>query len=375
MLCYFPGGMLADRFPPRKLMSFSLFATALGGLYLSTFPTGTELYFLFGYWGCTSILLFWAAMIKQTRTLAGQDSQGVAFGLLDGGRGLVASIVASIAVVIFASFLVQNNELNAVTSLSDSPTELLNKQQAMRAVILFYTGMTCLAALLVWFLLPKEVAHREARSTQNHEQFSFGKLFEVLKDSRIWFQGGIIVCAYCGYKSLDNYGIYATQILNMSQVDAASLTAFASYARPVAALAAGLIADRWAAGKTVIFFFAICTVAFIIMSLLSLESIAIELIIANIVLTFVGVYALRGIYFALIEQSKVNLKNTGTAVGLISLVGYTPDIFFASIAGRILDANPGFVGFQNYFLFLAAVSFVGILFAYAFNRSLRSKTV
>jgi len=33
MLAYFPGGALADRFPARKLMSLSLFATAAGGLY------------------------------------------------------------------------------------------------------------------------------------------------------------------------------------------------------------------------------------------------------------------------------------------------------------------------------------------------------
>ena len=46
---------------------------------------------------------------------------------------------------------------------------------------------------------------------------------------------------------------------------------------------------------------------------------------------------------------------------MVSLVGYTPEIFFAPIAGRILDANPGLVGHQNYFWFLTFIAALGIL--------------
>ena len=63
----------------------------------------------------------------------------------------------------------------------------------------------------------------------------------------------------------------------------------------------------------------------------------------------------------LIAESKTSNKFTGTAVGVISVLGFTPYIFFASISGRILDANVGLVGFQNYFLFLSVFSIVGIL--------------
>jgi len=43
------------------------------------------------------------------------------------------------------------------------------------------------------------------------------------------------------------------------------------------------------------------------------------------------------------------------------IIGYTPEIFFGPITGRILDANPGPVGHQNYFLFLAIVATVGMV--------------
>ena len=39
LIVYFPGGWLADRFSPRKLITASLLGTGLAGLYFSTFPS------------------------------------------------------------------------------------------------------------------------------------------------------------------------------------------------------------------------------------------------------------------------------------------------------------------------------------------------
>src|SRR5690349_21693729 len=37
MLAYFPGGLLADRFTARSLVTISLLLTAAGGVYMTTF--------------------------------------------------------------------------------------------------------------------------------------------------------------------------------------------------------------------------------------------------------------------------------------------------------------------------------------------------
>ncbi len=54
---------------------------------------------------------------------------------------------------------------------------------------------------------------------------------------------------------------------------------------------------------------------------------------------------------------------TGAAVGLVSVIGFTPDIFFRPIAGRILDATPGAAGHLNLFLLLAAIAVTGAIAA------------
>jgi len=90
---YFFGGPIADKYPPRKLIAIALWMTALGGWFYYQIPSYHALKVLYGYWGFTTIFLFWAPMIKAARVWGGSTSQGKAFGFLDGGRGLVGANV------------------------------------------------------------------------------------------------------------------------------------------------------------------------------------------------------------------------------------------------------------------------------------------
>ena len=60
------------------------------------------------------------------------------------------------------------------------------------------------------------------------------------------------------------------------------------------------------------------------------------------------------------EETRILTPSTGTTVGIVSFIGFTPEIFFAPITARILDATPGIGSLQNYFLFLAAVATPGL---------------
>jgi uncharacterized membrane protein len=91
------------------------------------------------------------------------------------------------------------------------------------------------------------------------------------------------------------------------------------------------------------------------------DTAALSLIYANLFVTFFAVFALRGIYYALLEETRTPKHLTGASVAVIAFIGYTPEAFFGPVTGRILDANPGVPGHLNYFAFLAAVSVTGVL--------------
>jgi len=345
MLAYFPGGALADHFSARSLIAVSLLATALGGLYMASFPANAHMAVLYGFWGFSTIFLFWGALIRTTRVWGGDKTQGRAFGILDGGRGLIAAIAALVAVNILAFYMPEDASLA-------TPAE---REAGFRAVVLFYTLFTFLAGLLAWFTIPVD---------KKGSDVAFNPLKGmgiVLQKPIVWAQAGIIVCAYCGYKGLDNYSLYAVQVLGMDEVEGARLASYGAWARPVAAVLAGVIADRFNATRSILVTFAILVVSYGTWSMAAPSGSGLAIIYLNFVVTHFGVFALRGIYFALLEEYRTPKYLTGAAVGMISLVGYTPDAFFAPIAGRILDANPGLVGHQHYFMFLTAISVAGIL--------------
>jgi nitrate/nitrite transporter NarK len=345
MLAYFPGGAVADRFSARFLMSASLFATAAGGLYMATIPAAPQMALLYGYWGVTTIFLFWGALIRATRDWGGRSSQGIAFGILEAGRGLTAAVVAGISVAILASLLPESVEL-----ASDE-----ERRAAFSKVILTYSAFAALAGVLTWTLIPVPQGPTHSRPNP------LVGMSVVVRRPIVWAQAAVIICAYCGFKGADNYSLYAVQVLGMNEVDAARLAIWGAYIRPFAAITAGLIADRFDAARSIGVAFVILLLAYLPLAALTPEMAGLNFIYASIFISFFAVFAIRGIYFALLEENKTPLHVTGAAVGMVSLIGYTPDIFFAAIAGRILDANPGVVGHQNYFLFLVAIMLTGLV--------------
>ena len=359
MISYFFGGMLADKYSPRILMSLSLVLTSIGGFFISTIPELSSIFIIYGFWGITTIFLFWSAMIKATKEWGGEYSQGKAFGILDGGRGLFATIVSLVAIYLFTAFLTQE------VTLAD-PSE---KRKAFQSVIILYSSLTLLIGIIVWLFLPDNNADVKRKES------IFKNLNKVIKNPLIWLNAGIIVCAYSAYKGLDNTTLYAHEVLGMNEVDAAKIFSYGSLIRPVAAIAAGIIADRWISSRVILVMFSCLTLIFALLAMSDTMLLYPAVVLLNIYITFFLVFAIRGIYFAVVQETKVNSNVTGTAAGVISFIGFTPDIFFGSISGRILDANPGVVGHQNYFLFLTVIAFFGIVIPLIFRKiSKRNET-
>ncbi len=353
MISYLPGGILADRFSARKLMSISLAATAGGGVYFMTLPGVVGMAILYAFWGVTSILLFWCALIRATRVWGGQLQQGRGFGLLDGGRGLVAALFASTGVLLLRA------GLGADPSIANETV----RAAAFQAVILQYTICTLAAAIVVWWCIPDSLP-----TVTDTKPRIWSSMKAALRIRVVWLQAVVVVCAYCGYKAIDYYSTYAYDVLGMNEADAAGFVANAAYIRPAAAILAGFVGDRFGIARIVAVIFGSLVGFWAVLAVLDASPDLLVIVYANLLVTIFGVHALRGLYFALLQQTRVPHSLTGAAVGLISLVGYTPDIFFGLTAGRLLDATPGVGGYQHLFMLLASVACTGLLVASVLHR-------
>lgn len=357
MIAYFPGGPLADRYPAHKLMALSLWSTAAGGLYMATFPGFTGSMLMFGFFGVTTILLFWAALIRATRDWGGTDAQGRAYGLLDGGRGFLAAGLLSIGAAVF-TFAFPDGY--AAASMPE-------KAAALRSVIYGYTAFTALAGIYIWFAL-QGIETVSSRAQAGRKTAIWAHIMPVLKLPTVWLQAMIVVCAYVGYKGIDNYSLFAVQGYGLDEIEAAQLLTLAAWLRPIAAFGAGYLGDRIDITRAILICFSLLLIADLLFAITTPISGAFLIMLANVALTCIAVYGLRGLYFAIFEETRLSPLMTGTAVGIVSVIGYTPDIFVALVAGILIDASPGLEGHQHFFWFLASFALLGIIATIALRR-------
>ncbi|MFT5102969.1 MAG: sugar phosphate permease [Candidatus Latescibacterota bacterium] len=354
MVSYLFGGPLADRFQPRKLMALALILTAAGGIVYANEPSFTTLNILYGYWGFTTIFLFWAPMIKATRVWGGGKSQGKAFGFLDGGRGMVGALFASLGVLIFSMFI--------IGEISDAL--LADRQEAFRYVVLVSSGIVALIGVLVWFFL-KMPSDGE---TIVLESINVKQIGTVLKIPSVWLLMIIILCAYVGYKITDVFSLYAKEVMLYDEVKSAQVGTFLLFIRPVVGVLIGFIADKSRTTLWLIISFVIAIFGASFFASGIIEPSSGGLFLMSILITATGVYAIRSLYFASMQEGKIPLVLTGTAVGMISLIGYTPDIFAGPAMGYLLDSSPGEIGHRHVFMMLIGFSVIGLLASLVFYK-------
>lgn len=361
LISYLFGGVLADRFKPAKLMAVALWLTAAGGVFMATFPDYFLMKILYGYWGFTTIFLFWAAMIKATRIWGGVSSQGKAFGFLDGGRGLVGAAFGTLGVFIFSLFI----DANA----TETSPEL--REEAFGYVILVSSAIVAVIGIFVFFFLK---FRHEDEVVPLKETISAEDIKTVISMPVIWLLMIIILCAYVGYKTTDVFSLYAREVMLFSEVDSAKTGTFLLYMRPLVGVLVGFLADRAKASVYLIVGFLLSIAGAVIFASGVLGPDHALTFFFSIIIIAMGVYAARVLYFAVFNEGNIPLLLMGTAVGVVSFIGYTPDIFAGPMIGYFLDEYPGEPGQQYVFWILAGFSFIGLIASLLFYRITIRKT-
>lgn len=343
VISYLVGGLIADKYMPGKLIASSLWLTSLGGLLYASYPSYFMLKLLYGYWGFTTVFLFWAPMIKAARIWGTATSQVKSFGLLEAGRGVVGAFIGSASVVLFALFM---NDDSVETSLSET-------RNAFTYVIYLSSGIVALVGLFVWNFMK---LNTDKEFAVVDDTISVGRVFKVLRLPSVLLLMVVVLCAYMGYKTTDIIALYASDIMNYSQVKSAQIATFLLYARPTVAFVLTVFFIRYDATLLLFWGFVVSLFSSFLFCTGLITS-ALPIVFICSILT-IGVYGLRTLYFSVMELGDIPLLATGTAVGLISIVGYTPDVFSGPLIGYLLEYYKGIEGYKYVFFILFVCSLV-----------------
>ena len=348
VLTYLPSGWLADKVQPRWLVSFSLAATGLLGLWFSTMPSFDVLLVIFAGWGIATGLTFWAALIKGVAVLARHDEQGRFFGILDGGRGLVEAIVASIAVALFAYWLDASGQ-SVSTSLQN--------------VIYLYVGFALAPSPIVLFAI--DDANEEASTVvvNGPNKQLWSDLKSILSKPEVWLAAFCILCGYQLFWATYSFSGYMQNIYGMTAVAVGTITVAKLWTRPVGAVAAGFAGDRFNREKVLAGLMFAGSAALAALIALPLD-VGVGALLAVIMLIGFMTYAIRGIFWATLDSCGIPVRIKGLAIGVMSLIGYSPDIYLPLINGALLERYPGKLGYSIYFGGIVLFGIFGTLSAW-----------
>lgn len=360
VITYLPSGWLADRISPRYLITGSLLGTALLGIWFSTYPNFQSVKLIFLGWGITTGLALWAALIKSVNVLAGADFQGRFFGLLDGGRGLVEAILATIAVGLFAYFL-NEQETNLSSSLQN--------------VIYMYIGFMLLMVPLVFFTL-QDSDNTQSNETHNTKYPSnFLAIIKLLiTNKRLWLA---MLCLLFGYQlfwATYSFSAYLQGSLALPAVTVGIITVAKLWMRPLGAMTIGFVGDRFQIEWVLMWLMLLGGLS--LFSILLLDTGSVAWVIIGLVMT-IGLltYAIRGLYWSTLEACNIPVSIKGMAVGFMSLVGYAPDIYLPMLSGYLLDNYAEKRAYMIYFSMIAGGGFVGAWAAWLLYREVRNESI
>ncbi|CAG9296824.1 MFS transporter [Celerinatantimonas diazotrophica] len=341
MLTYIPGGILTDRISPRKAISYSLFGTAILGLiyaYTMSYSMALVLWFLFAI---TTAFVFWTSLLKAISIIGDSSENARLYGIYYAGNGLAGAAINGLALKA-ASFG-------------------LDPKQSLFYAVIVMAGCILLSGVLVFVVLKDK--SDKSDETSSDDKINFSHVKELLKDPMLWCLSIIVFTGYSIFSSTTYFNPYLTNVVGISVHDSGMFSIIRSYLFYLIAPFGGYLADKVfkSTSKLFVVLFALLAGTFIgvmfLPSTMSATSISIYTLLP-------GAFGLMlyGLVFSIVRETGIPMKVAGTAIGIASIIGYTPDLFLSTMFGHWLDTYSN-SGYSMIFSFLGGMSLLGLILA------------
>lgn len=345
---YLFGGVVADMFSARKLMTISMILTGLGGLLHLFHPSYLMLVGIYFLWGFTSLFAFWPALLKVLRSLANEDEQSKAYGFMDATRGITNAVQLAVTLAIF-------------NALSKKASDLAG----LNGVVIFYSAICIVMGIGLYFVLDEKKLQTGSDDADDESKFSFAIVKQVLKMPVVWLLSLVVCCSYTMPILFYYFTPYATANLGMTAAAGAMVTMLAQYVRPVACVVGGVAADKIGRANVMYGTMGIMLVSTLV--LIFARSMTNAVFIGICACIYFGMYGAYSLVFSMFDECGIPKYMSGTAIGLICTIGYMPEFFCPLLAGKVLDTY-GNAGYHILFIFLAVMMVIGLILLTFYKR-------
>ncbi|WP_040977896.1 MFS transporter [Oceanobacillus jeddahense] len=364
---YFPSGWIADRFSAKKLLTISLLGVGAAGIWFAQVPSYPFIITIFVIWGIFTVLTFWSAHLKIVKLISKKEEEGRFFGILDGGKGVVEAVLASIAISIFSAVL-------------GTSTAIENQEAALVTVVYMYSIIVIIVAILIMIFVKDEdkVSQQQTASDENGQNNTASKkvgldsVKKVLTNKSVLLLGVIIFTAYIVAWTIYYVGGFLQTNVGVSASAVGTITVIMLWMRPIGGILGGYLGDKFGKSYILIISLFIGTVVLIFMALLPS---GIPYIYFNILVILIGLaaYSIRGLYWSLLGDCDIKENELGLSIGLVSFIGYLPDILLPILVSWMMTSFGEAAGYNVYFIFSAIAGVIAIVVTFIFNTDVKKR--
>ena len=321
MICYLPSGIVADKFRMRTLAWVGFIATAVLVFVYAMLPSVQICLILFVLMGVTSILVWWGTRFKVIRLCCEENEYASKIGISYSIYGVTGLVIGLINAGIIAA---------------------ISGSAGVQAMLIFLGVVIAVLGVVSFFIIPdfKGEINKDAKL------FSVKEAIQAIKHPGvIWACVAYFAC-YAVYQGATYTTPYLTQCFNAD----GNLVNIVGLIRTYGI---GLIAGP--------------IVGFILFPQDPSGAMVASILVVVFGFTTYGAFSIGS---SPLSEVKIPMAIFGTASGLLSVIGFLPDVFIHTWYGGMIDAQ-GTAAFSSIFGFEIMFGVIGCIALVMLLRSIK----
>lgn len=351
MICYLPSGIIADKVRMRTLATVGFLATAVLVFVYATLPSVGVCLALFVAMGVTSILIWWGTRFKVVRLCCEEEEYASKIGISYSIYGVTGLVIGLINAAIIAAL-----------------SNTLGVAAGVQVMIIFLGVVIAILGVISFFLIPdfKGEINKDAKL------FSLSEAIEAFKHPGVIWACIAYFCVYAVYQGATYTTPYLTQCFGadgnlVNVVGLIRTYGIGLLAGPVVGFIATKIKSP---SKTIIGTF-ILSIAVLIGFIMLPQSTEGALVASALVVLFgFTTYGAFSIGSSPLSEVKIPMRIFGTAAGLLSVVGFMPDVFIHTWYGSMIDAQ-GTAAYTGIFTIEIVLAVIGAFCLFMLLRTVK----
>lgn len=336
VVCYLPSGIVADKFRMRTLATVGFVGTAALTFVYAALPSLVVCYIIFLGMGITSILIWWGTRYKVIRLCCEENEYSQKIGISYSIYGLAGLVVGLVNTAIVASFA------DAVTGV--------------RVMIVFLGAILLIMGVLSYILIPDF----KGEISQNSGLFDLKDAVEAFKWPGVIWAALTMFFVYSVYQGATYTTPYMTQAFGADDTLVNVIGLIRTYgigllAGPVVGWLATKIKS---ASKAMVICF-LLSIGLLIGFIIMPTTAGVAVVASMVVLFGFTTYGAFSIGSSPLSEIKMPMRIFGTATGLLSVIGFMPDMFIHAWYGSMIDAK-GLDAYPQIFGIETALAVIGI---------------